>query len=64
MVKMYVFEVEFCVWTSHLYARMAGHLSRRETRMPYKDLEEANEQDLYAVVIVKSIVECWYWEPM
>ena len=23
---------------------MAGHLSRRETRVPHKDLEEANEQ--------------------
>ena len=63
-VTMYVFEVEFHLWTSCLYARMAGHLLRRETKMPYKDLEEANKQDLYAVVILKSIAGCWYWEPM
>ena len=30
--------------TSCLYSRMAGHLSRRETIVPHKDLEEANEQ--------------------
>ena len=48
------------MWTSCLYARMVGHLSRKETRVPYKDLEEANKQDLYAVVVMKSIAGCWY----
>ena len=40
---------EFCAWTSCLYARMDS-FRRRKTRMPKRG---ANEQDPYAVMIVK-----------